>query len=91
LLAGRLSRLSLDAFVRFANALLLDVASAWQRARGEDGVRVQNLLFHDGLRYSAELENFKHLNPCLFGAMEEMSGKNWWLASPTGFEPVLPP
>ena len=36
-------------------------------------------------------EKFEHLNPCLFNAMEDMTGKDWYLASPTGFEPVLPP
>jgi hypothetical protein len=54
-------------------------------------VGVQNLLCQNGLRYSQESKNFEHLTPCLFNAIEEMSGKDWCLASPTGFEPVLPP
>ncbi|HZS95875.1 MAG TPA: hypothetical protein VFA40_03780 [Terriglobales bacterium] len=79
------------AFLRFANAMLLDVAGAWQRAGAEQKVRVQNLLFQNGLHYSQEYRKFEHLNPCLFNTMEEVICKNWWLASPTGFEPVLPP
>ena len=29
--------------------------------------------------------------PCLFNTVEELTDRNWCLASPTGFEPVLPP
>jgi hypothetical protein len=79
--SARSNRLSLDAFLRFAQVMLIDVAGAWQRAGAEQKVRVQNLLFQSGLRYSQELRDFKHLNPCLFNTMEEMSGKNWLLAS----------
>ena len=87
----RSSRLNLEAFLRFTKVALLDVAGAWQWADAEQKVRVQNLLFGDGLRYSQESANFEHPNTCLFRTMEEMSSVNGWLASPTGFEPVLPP
>jgi hypothetical protein len=43
-----------------------------------------------GLRYSQESRKFEHFSPCLFNTMEEGGFKNWWLASPTGFEPGLP-
>jgi hypothetical protein len=60
--------------------MLLDVAEAWQRAGAEQKVRVQNLLFQNGLRYSQKSRNFEHLNPCLFNVMEEMTFKTWRLA-----------
>ena len=84
-------RLTLDAFLRFAKVMLLDIAGVWKQAAGDQKVRVQNLLFQGGLRFSQELRDFKHLNPCLFSTIEVITGKDWWLASPTGFEPVLPP
>jgi site-specific DNA recombinase len=85
------NRLSPEAFVRFAKAMLLDIGEAWRRAGAEQKQRVQNFLFQSGLHYSQELKKFEHPNPCLFNTMEEVGFKNWWLASPTGFEPVLPP
>ena len=84
-------RASLDGFLKFAQIMLLDVSAAWQQANPDEKVGVQNLLFQDGLYYSQESEKFEHPNACLFNSMAEMKVKNWWLASPTGFEPVLPP
>src|SRR5215469_1332032 len=80
-----------EAFLRFGKAMLLDVATAWHIAEPEQEIGVQNLLFQTGLRYSQESGDFKHLNPCLFSVMEEMRDKNWWLASPAGFEPAFTP
>jgi hypothetical protein len=77
--------------VHFAKAIGLDFGEAWRRAVPEQKQRVQNFLFQSGLCYSQELRKFEHLNPCLFNTMEEVGFNNWWLASPTGFEPVLPP
>jgi hypothetical protein len=42
---AQVSRLELDAFLRFANVMLVGVASAWQRADADQRGRVQNLLF----------------------------------------------
>jgi hypothetical protein len=81
----------LGTFIRFGQAMLLDISQAWQLAKPEQRIGVQNLLFQRGLRYSQESGEFEHLNPCLFSVMEGMQDKKWWLASPTGFEPVLPP
>jgi hypothetical protein len=56
-------------FLRFANAMLLDIAGGGQRAGAEQKVRVQNLLFQHGLHYSQESRKFEHLNPCLFNTI----------------------
>jgi site-specific DNA recombinase len=85
------SRVGLEAFVRFAKTSLLDIAGAWQVADAEQKLRVQTLLFGYDLRYNQKLENFEHPNSCLFNVMRDMSGKNWWLASPAGFEPAFAP
>jgi len=89
--AAKRNGIAHEAFARFANAMLLDVAEAWRLAGAEQKQGVQNLLFQNGLRYSQKLRKFEHLNPCLFNTIEQAGFKNWWLASPTGFEPVLPP
>ena len=87
----RTSRISLDAFMRLAKCCLVDLASAWQLANSEQKLRVQNFLFGSDLRYSRENRNFEHPKPCLFSMIKEMTGKDWWLASPTGFEPAFAP
>ena len=86
-----MSQVRPEAFVQFAKAMLLDIGEAWRLAGAEQKQRVQNFLFQNGLRYSQKLRKFEHLNPCLFNTMEEIGYKGWYLASPTGFEPVLPP
>jgi hypothetical protein len=82
---------TLEDFMGFVNAMLVDLARAWLSAKAEQRVRVQNLLFQNSLRYSQTSRSFERPKPCLFNTLEETSGQNWWLASPTGFEPVLPP
>ena len=74
--ATTFGRVALKAFLGFANAMLIDLAAAWQRAQGEQRVRVQNLLFQNGLRFSQKSKKFEHLKPCLFSTMEEMTGED---------------
>jgi site-specific DNA recombinase len=85
------NRTTMDAFVRFAELQLMDIAGAWQIAAPEQRQRVQNLLFQDGLHYSPQSGILNRSNSCLFTLLEQMTDKNGMLASPTGFEPVLPP
>jgi hypothetical protein len=89
--ASRTNAVTLEAFLRFAKAMVVDIGGAWQRAGAEQKISVQSLLFQNGLKYSQALQKFEHLKPCLFNVVEELSGKNWCLASPTGFEPVFTP
>jgi len=84
-------RMSFDGFVRFGKAALADLVGAWQRANGDQRLGVQTLVFQDGLLYSPESKKFEHLNPHLFSIVAGVSSKSGLLASPTGFEPVLPP
>ncbi len=80
-----------DAFLRFAKIHLMDVAGAWRLATPEQRHRVQNLLFEDGLAYSADQGILNRSKPSLFSMLEAMNDGNGLLASPTGFEPVLSP
>ena len=71
--------------------MLVDIAGAWQRAGADQRQRVQNLLFSDGLLYSEDRGFLNTSKPSLFTVLEGISSENGMLASPTGFEPVLPP
>ena len=89
--AAASSRASLESFVRFAELMLADVATAWEKAQPEQRQRVQNLLFPEGIRYSPEQGFLNRSKSSLFNMLEQMSTEEGMLASPTGFEPVLPP
>jgi hypothetical protein len=80
-----------EAFIRFAELGLVDIANIWQLAKPEQRARVQNLLFEKGLTYSKERGILNRSNSSLFSVLESMRDENGLLASPTGFEPVLPP
>jgi site-specific DNA recombinase len=85
------SKTTLERFVRFAELMLVDIAGAWKRAGADERQRVQNLLFSDGLLYSEDRGFLNTPKPSLFTVLEGISTENGMLASPTGFEPVLPP
>ena len=69
----------------------MDIARAWQIAGPEPRQRVQNLLFPDGLHYSPESGILNRSKSSLFTTLERLTDEKGLLASPTGFEPVLPP
>ena len=82
---------SADAFVSFAKLQLLDLSASGQWPMTINGARVQTILFRSGLFYSPETKSLNPDNSSLFRALQEMNPENLRLASPTGFEPVLPP
>ena len=82
---------SADAFIRFCELSLADMAGLWQRASDGQRRRVQTLLFKSTLAYSPITKSLNPGSSSLFRMLEQMNPKNLRLASPTGFEPVLPP
>jgi hypothetical protein len=64
--AVRSQRGTLDAFLRFAKLMLVDVAAAWQRADAEQRLRVQNFLFQGGVAYHRNQKFLNTTNPSLF-------------------------
>jgi hypothetical protein len=84
-------RAALECFVSFGELLSMDIAQAWRMAAPDQRQRVQNLLFQDGLDYSPERGILNHSNSSLFSTLETLANESALLASPTGFEPVLPP
>jgi hypothetical protein len=65
---------TLAAFLRFADAMMLDVAGAWRGAEPDQRVRLQNLLFQNGLPYSEQSSDFGDIKPSLFSVMQEIVG-----------------
>jgi len=82
---------STESFVAFAELQLSDLAALWQAANDDQRRRVQTILFNKGLAYSAKTKSLNPDNSTLFNLLQEMNPENLRLASPTGFEPVLPP
>ena len=64
--AVRSQRGTLDAFLRFAKLMLVDVAVAWQRADAEQRLRVQTFLFQGGIAYRQNQKFLNTTNPTLF-------------------------
>jgi site-specific DNA recombinase len=84
-------RETLDAFIRFSEIHMTDIARAWEIAEPEQRQRVQNLLFQDGLLYSPEQGILNRSTSSLFSVLEATRSKKVLLVSPMGFEPMLSP
>jgi hypothetical protein len=82
---------TMEAFLRFAELSLVDIAGTLKMATPENRQKVQNLLFEGGLHHSQEEGILNRANTSLFSMLESIKGENQLLASPTGFEPVLSP
>ena len=80
-----------DAFVRFAELQLVDLANTWQMAAPDQRQRVQNLLFEGGLHYSQNSGILNRSKSSLFTMLETMTDEKGLLVSPMGFEPMLSP
>jgi len=57
---------TLDAFLRFSKLMLVDIAAAWQLARIEQRVSVQNFLFQGGITYDRDRKFLNTTNVTLF-------------------------
>ena len=91
LAASKSTAESLEAFKKFSAVMFSNLAEAWQHANIEQQVRVETLLFNDTLYYEQESGCFNSTNSSFFNMMGAFSMGKSSLASPTGFEPVLPP
>lgn len=82
--AVRAQRGTLDAFLRFAKLMLVDIATAWQRANVEQRLRVQNFLFQGGIGYT-ETEKFLNTsNPTLFQQLKALAHSERMVGVPDG-------
>jgi hypothetical protein len=76
------NKATLDRFIGFAEFMLADIETAWQKAAPEQRQRVQTLLFNDGLLYSEDRGFLNTSKPSLFTVLEEIGTENGMLASP---------
>ena len=81
----------IDELLDFAQRVLRDPAGLWARASLDLRQRLQRVLFPGGLAYSAHEGFGTEQSPSFFNVLAVMEADNSRLASPTGFEPVLPP
>ena len=81
----------IDALLDFADRVLSNPAGLWARASLDMRQRLQTVLFPSGLAYSKH-EGFGTVQtPSFFNMLAVLETDKSNLASPTGFEPVLPP
>ena len=75
---------TLDAFLGFSKLMLVDVATAWQRADAEQRLRVQNFLFRDGVAYHQEQKFLNTTNPTLFQQLRALTHPERAVGVPDG-------
>jgi site-specific DNA recombinase len=75
----------------YSKVLLMDIGAAWKQGTLEQKQKVQNILFPSGLNYHPEKGILNSSKGCLFYELENLVAGKTDLASPKGFEPVLPP
>ena len=73
-----------------AEALLTDTAGASREFPPRARLRFQRLVYPEGLAFDGETFGTAATAP-VFGLLEAAAAGKKGLASPTGFEPVLPP
>jgi site-specific DNA recombinase len=87
---AELERMDIEAVLAFADKLLSRPSQLWREASLEQKQRLQKVFFPDGLTFSGE-EFGTAVNTSFFSVLSVFQDTKSNLASPTGFEPVLPP
>jgi len=82
--AVRSQRGTLDAFLRFTELMLVDVAAAWQRADAEQRLRVQNFLFQGGISYHQNQKFLNTTKPALFQQLRALTHSEGRFGVPDG-------
>jgi hypothetical protein len=85
-----LEQLDVEAVLGFAEKLVERPRQLWLESSLEQKQRLQRVFFPDGLAYTKEGFGTAQSN-CFFNLLRGVSEEKTTLASPTGFEPVLPP
>jgi site-specific DNA recombinase len=83
--------LEIETLMRFAETALTEIGRMWLDADVEHRLVIQRVVFPEGLDYSADGGFGTPLTGCLFSSLGDVAEAIESLASPTGFEPVLPP
>jgi len=85
-----LDNIDIEAVLNFAECLLDAPAQLWLEASLEQKQRLQKVFFPDGVTFSDDGFG-TDLSGLLFSVVQPKTEVESNLASPTGFEPVLPP
>ena len=85
-----LEQMDVEAVLGFAEGLVERPQQLWLESSLEQKQRLQRVFFPDGLTYSKDGFGTPPSN-CFFSLLRDVSEEKATLASPTGFEPVLPP
>ena len=87
---ARIDELDIEATLSFAEHVLHDAARLWINANLEVKQRLQRALFPDGVTFNGK-EFGTAATSSIFSLLPVAEAEKATLASPTGFEPVLPP
>lgn len=82
--------IDVEAILEFTRRLLEQPRRLWEGSTLEQKQRLQSVFFPEGTLYG-KAGFGTHLTSSFFSMLRESSGEKTSLASPTGFEPVLPP
>ena len=85
-----LEQMDLEAVLAFAEKLVERPRQLWLESTLEQKQRLQRVFFPDGVKYTKEGFGTAVSNS-FFSVLRDVSEQKATLASPTGFEPVLPP
>jgi len=88
--AADLECVDVEAVLDFAEKLVEMPHMLWLRSSGEQKLRLQSVFFPEGVVYGNEGFGTTASNS-LFNVLQDISAVESHVASPTGFEPVLPP
>ena len=82
--------MNITAVLAFAESALSDIVRLWETASADEKQRLQAVMFPEGVTFDGQ--NIRTAATCLaFTKLPAFGGLQDGLASPTGFEPVLPP
>jgi site-specific DNA recombinase len=81
-----MEKATFDQLWEFSKSLLVDIATAWERADVSQKQRVQNVLFPSGLKYHPEKGILNSDNDCLFNQLENFIGGKMFMVRPERFE-----
>ena len=88
---AQLDEVDIEAVLNFAETFLLNTARIWMEMSLEQRQRFQKVLFPEGIELKAG-GGFRTAATCpVFSMLQPENGAIYEMATPTGFEPVLPP
>ena len=73
-----------EAFMRFLEVRLMNIAEAWDKADISQKYKVQTLLFSDGLRYSQKSNSLNFSNSSLFSHLNAETRADYQIGVPDG-------